>query len=82
MENLLIILRGISAGHKTIFQDKKGNYISKQVDNSQTHSLHKGCEEKDIESRLMYELYGEFPLSPANELDYLQNVKLAFRILR
>lgn len=82
MENLLILLRGIAAGHETIFQDKKGNYISKQVDNPQTHSLHNGCEEKDIESRLMYELYGEFPLSTANELDYLKNIKPAFKNFR
>lgn len=79
MENLLVILRGISVGHQTIFQDKKGNYVSKQVDNFQTHSLHKGCEEKDIEGRLQYELYGEYPLSPLNELDYLKNVKPSFR---
>ena len=77
MENLLTVLRGISVGHKTVFEDKKGNYISKQVDNFQTLSLHEGCQEKDIESRLQYELYGEYPLSPLNELDYIKNVKPA-----
>lgn len=79
MENLLIVLRGIAAGHKTIFEDKDGKYISKQVDNFQTHSFHEGCEERDIESRLQFELYGEYPLSPSAELDYLKNVKPAFK---
>ncbi len=79
MENLLIVLRGISAGYKTIFQNEAGNYVSKQVDNFQTHTLHEGCEEFDIESRLKYELYGEYPLSLSNELDYNKNVKPAFK---
>lgn len=79
MENLLIILRGIADGHKTIFQNESGDYVSKQVDNFQTHYLHEGCEEKDIESRLMFELYGEYPLSKRNKLDYEKNVKAAFR---
>lgn len=76
-DNLLTVLRSIALGHKTIFEDKNGNYVSKQVDNPQTHSLHKGCTEKDIESRLKFELYGEYPLSELNELDYLKNVKPA-----
>lgn len=79
--NLLIVLRGIAAGHKTIFEDKDGNYISKQVDHPQTHSLHAGCEERDIESRLIFELYGEYPLSRTQELDYIKNVKPAFKNL-
>lgn len=75
MEKLLIILRGLSVGHKTIFVDKNRNYISKQVDCFQTKGWVEGCEEVPIEDRLKFELYGEFPLSELNELDYSKNVK-------
>jgi hypothetical protein len=74
MENLLIILRGIAAGHKTIYVDPNGNYISKQAEGMNT--LLVNCEEHDIESRLKYELYGEFPIS--NEVDYINFVRRAF----
>jgi len=79
MQNLLIVLRGISKGDKTIFQQENGNYVAKQVDNFQTHSLHEGCEERNIESRLQFELYGEYPLSPANKSDW-EIVKNAFKL--
>ena len=79
MQNLLIVLRGISKGDKTIFQGEKGNYVAKQVDNFQTHSLHEECEERDIKSRLQFELYGEYPLSTANILDW-EIVKNAFKL--
>ncbi len=78
--NLLVILRSITAGYKTIFENKDGEYISKQVDHFQTHSMHEGMEEKDIESRLQFELYGEYPLSPGNEHDWLTNVRPAFKM--
>lgn len=78
MEKLLTILRGISAGHKTIFVDKDGNYISKQIDCFQTRGWLKDCEEKDIEGRLQFELYGEYPLSPSNKSDYDLNIRKAF----
>lgn len=72
---LLVVLRSIAVGDKTIFQKPGGGYVSKQVDNFQTHSLHEGCEEREIESRLKYELYGEYPLSEINEVDYIQNIR-------
>lgn len=77
-DNLLIVLRGIAHGHKTIFADENDAYISKQCDTFQTKSWVEGKEEKSIESRLKYELYGEYPLSENNELDWLKNIKPAF----
>jgi hypothetical protein len=80
MENLKIILRGIAEGHKTIFRNENGDYISKQVDSFQTHTLHEGFEEKDIENMLMFELYGEFPLDEKDQIDYEKNIKPAFKL--
>lgn len=78
MKNLRTILRCINAGEKTILQDIHGNYISNQVDNWQTREWLKDYEEVDIESRLKFELYGEYPLSDIDENDYLRNIKPLF----
>ena len=78
--NLLIILRAISAGENTIFENSNGEYVSKQTDDFQTHSLHKGCTEYSIESRLQFELYGEYPLSEKSLLDYEKNVRPAIKL--
>jgi len=77
--NLLVLLRSLKQGYSTVFVNEDGRYISKQVDSVQTYSLHEGCEEKTIESRLQLELYGEYPLSPLNKADW-EIVKKAFKL--
>lgn len=65
-ERILTILRGIAAGNKVVFEDKNGNYSLIKC---------KGFESREIEGRLQFELYGEYPLSENNGNDYKKNVR-------
>ena len=76
---LLVVLRGLNAGHHTIFQGPAGDYASKQCDIPEFRHLVEGYEEKGIETRLQFELYGEYPLSHSNSVDYEKNIKPIFK---
>ena len=60
MKNLLIVLEALAKGKKFIHEDERGNYVRKS----------RSSVERDIESRLIFELYGEYPLGPANQENY------------
>lgn len=78
MENLQTLLRGIASGDTIVFETPKGEYISEQCKG--TSLVPKGSIEHTIESRLQFELYGEYPLSVANQLDFDQKVRAAFKL--
>ena len=73
-----ILLRSLRKGETMILETPEGEYISYQCKN--TSLAPEGCVEKTIESRLQFELYGEYPLSPLDQTDFDCNIKpLLFR---
>ena len=68
-EKIVLILRCIAAGEKTIFENENGAYFKEDGE---------GRTKRTVESRLQFELYGEYPLSPTNEIDWL-NVRASIR---
>ncbi len=75
-ENIQTLLRCLKAGYNTVFETPKGEYVSIQCKNFDEN---KGLPERSIESRLQYELYGEWPLSDKDELDWIKNIKPLFK---
>jgi len=78
MEKLQILLRGIAGGDTKVFETPKGDYIAYQCKG--TNLVPKDSVEHTIESRLQFELYGEYPLSERNLLDYYQKIRGAFKL--
>jgi hypothetical protein len=80
-DNFQVLLRGLEAGDTIVLETPKGKYIAEQCKGKET-LVPKGSVEKTIESRLQYEIYGEYPLSQKNKLDWNNNVKGAFSYTR
>lgn len=78
MENLLILLRCLNHGKKEVYETPLGEYISTEAIGF--INIPTGTELRTIESRIQFELYGEYPLSPDNFNDWHQNVKQSFRL--
>jgi len=78
MENLQILLRCLGAGDTMIFETPKGKYVAYQCKG--TSLIPKGSVEKTIDSRLQFELYGEYPLSEKNQIDYDTKLRKAFNL--
>ena len=68
-KNLLTLLRCLGAGDKTILQAPNGDYVGIQC-KSMPSLVPQGSEERSVEGRLMYELFGEYPLSPSQKPDW------------
>ena len=78
-ENLLLILRSLSCGCDVIIETPSGKYISpfaKQFNGGIL--VPEGSLFRDLESRLQFELYGEFPLSENNQQDWDDSIRDAF----
>ncbi len=78
MENLQTLLRCLGTGDTMIFETPKGNYIAYQCKGTSLVPI--GSVERTIESRLQLELYGEYPLSESNQIDYDLRVRKAFKL--
>ena len=74
-ENMQTLLRGIAAGYTRILEDESGKYWPVA---SRPYLGESTVTEHSIESRLGLELYGEWPLSTLNEVDF-SVVKASFR---
>lgn len=74
--NLLILLRLLSCGSETVFEAPDGKYIPTEFRGSSL--VPEGSEERTIESRIQFELYGEYPLSEKDQHDWDSRVKNAF----
>jgi hypothetical protein len=57
-----------------MFETPSGEYIAERCRG--TSLIPKGS----VESRLQFELYGEYPLSKKNQLDYEQKIRPAFNL--
>ena len=77
-KNLLTLLRCLGAGDKTILQAPNGDYTAIQC-KSMASLIPQGREERSIEGRLMYEFFGEYPLSPSQKPDW-ELVRKAFAL--
>lgn len=78
MKNLQILLRCLASGDTIVFETPKGDYIAYQCKG--TTLVPKGSVERTVESRLQFELYGEYPLSERNQLDFDQKIRGAFNL--
>lgn len=75
---ILILLRGIAKGDTEILTDDRNeDYVAVQCAN---FNEYKDWHKADIIERLQYELYGEFPLSYVNQVDWDMNVEPAFKL--
>jgi hypothetical protein len=76
-ENNLILLRCIAKREEFILRSPSGNLASYQI-REWKEMQHYTTE--PVEKILQLEIYGEYPLSPANQFDYDNNVKAAFNL--
>lgn len=72
MENLRKLLRGLSEGHENVFLTDDGRYIFCRG------YVPENAKEMTIESRIQFEIYGEYPLSPDNQIEWDGRVRKAF----
>lgn len=78
IENLQILLRCLGAGDTDVFESPNGDYYAIQCKDSSI--LPEGCKQRNIISRLQYEIYGEYPLSQTDHDDWNLRVSKAFNI--
>lgn len=72
--NLLVLLRSISVGFKAVYELENGDLYSILA------SRPPNSEVRTVESRLQFELYGEYPLSDSNQGDWDRLVKHSFKL--
>jgi hypothetical protein len=70
-EKLLFLFKLINYGQQIVYEDTKGNYYSERQESIETTT-------RSVQSRLMLELYGEYPLSPSNKNHYDAHIKPLF----
>ena len=68
---LLFLFKLITNKQQTVYEDEQGNYYSERKGKIETNI-------RSVQSRIMLELYGEYPLSPSDKNDYETNVKPLF----
>lgn len=66
--NLLTLLGCLGAGERTVMETKEGKYYSIRC--KDTSLVPEDARERSIEGRLMFELMGEYPLSPSRVADW------------
>lgn len=75
---LFVLLRAIAKGEKSVLMHNDyDTYIAFQCKGWKEY---KDWHEVSIISRLQYELYGEYPLSPANQSDWDINISKALKL--